>query len=82
MRQGDLGAELLLILDGTARVEMDGRTVEEVGPNRVLGEMALIDSEPRSASVVATTPCSLLVVPYSGFWELAIRNLVVEQMLT
>lgn len=81
MRQGDLGTELLLILDGTARVEMDGRVVEEAGPNRVLGEMALIDSEPRSASVIATTPCALLVVPYSSFWEFIARAPAIQRQL-
>ncbi len=81
MRQGDPGTELLLILDGTARVERDGRVVEEAGPNRVLGEMALIDSEPRSASVITTTPCSLLVVPYSAFWEFIARTPAIQRQL-
>ena len=33
MKQGDLGADLLLILEGTAKVDIDGRVVEEVRPS-------------------------------------------------
>jgi len=67
LRQGDMGTEMLVLLEGTARVEVDGKLVEEVAPVRVLGEMALLDGHRRSASVIAITPCTALVVPYDRF---------------
>jgi CRP-like cAMP-binding protein len=81
MRQGDLGAEMFLLLEGTARVEADGRVIEEVGPNRVLGEMALLDKYRRSASVTASTPCVALVVPYDKFWDFLGRAPEVQRHL-
>jgi CRP-like cAMP-binding protein len=80
-RQGDVGAEMFLLLDGTARVEADGRVIEELGPNRVIGEMALLDKYPRMASVIALTPCVALVVPYDKFWSFLDRAPEVQRHL-
>src|SRR5436305_13829089 len=57
LRQRDLGTELYLVVEGTAQVERDGRAVGTVGRNTVIGEMALIDGHPRSATITASTPC-------------------------
>jgi CRP-like cAMP-binding protein len=81
VRQGDAGAEMYLLLSGTARVEADGRALEEVGPNRVIGEMALVDKHRRMASVVATTECVALVVPYDKFWPFLQRAPEVQRHL-
>jgi CRP/FNR family transcriptional regulator, cyclic AMP receptor protein len=81
LRQGDVGTELLLIVEGRARVERDGQVVGEVGPNAVIGEMALLDSHRRSASVVAETSCELLVVPYDQFWNFIERVPSVQRKL-
>jgi CRP-like cAMP-binding protein len=81
LKQGDIGTELLLIVDGTARVERDGKPIGEVGRNAVIGEMALIDSHRRSASVIATTTCEMLVVPYDRFWEFVNRVPAVQRKL-
>jgi CRP/FNR family cyclic AMP-dependent transcriptional regulator len=58
-RQGDPGASLMIVLEGTlvARVRADSGSGEEqevarLGPGEVVGEMAFIDAEPRSATVV------------------------------
>jgi CRP-like cAMP-binding protein len=81
MRQGEPGTELMILVEGTAKAETDGTVVEELGANRVLGELALIDSEPRSATVTAVTECSLLVVPYFAFWEFMERAPTVQRQL-
>jgi CRP/FNR family cyclic AMP-dependent transcriptional regulator len=70
MRQGRLGKEFVLIIDGTARVERDGQAVNRVGPGSFFGEISLLDGKPRTATVVAETPCSLLVVERQAFGSL------------
>jgi CRP-like cAMP-binding protein len=81
LQQGDIGTELLLVVEGTARVERDGQVVGEVGPNAVIGEMALLDNHRRSASVIAETHCELLVVPYDQFWNFIERVPSVQRKL-
>ena len=66
-RQGQLGHEFLLILEGSARVERDGLLLARLGPGECFGEMSLIDGKPRIASVIAETPVTLLVVNSRSF---------------
>ncbi len=51
--QGQPIADLFLVLSGTALVTVNGRQVAELGAGEMLGEMALIDSSPPSATVKA-----------------------------
>ena len=53
IRQGEPLRELLLILSGHVSVRVNGRQVAELGTGEILGEMALIDSSPPAATVVA-----------------------------
>ena len=66
-RQGGLGREFLLILEGRARVERDGKVIARLGAGEFFGEMSLIDGKERSATVTATTPMTLLVVETRSF---------------
>ena len=61
-RQGALGEEFLLIVDGSARVERDAKPIARLDAGDFFGEMSLIDGKPRSASVIAETPITLLAV--------------------
>ena len=69
-RQGARGLEFLLIVEGSARVEKDGKVIAHLGPGDFFGEMSLIDGKPRSATVVADTPVQLLVVDVRSFGRL------------
>jgi hypothetical protein len=60
-RQGELGDELYLLLDGVLGVEVDGERVGEVGPGAVLGERALLEGGRRASTLVALTPIRLAV---------------------
>ena len=64
MHQGDLGAGAFIIRSGRVEVvqEKDGKstTIATLGPGDVLGEMALLDEFPRSASVRAVEPTTAL----------------------
>jgi len=61
--QGDPGNELYLLFDGLLAVEIDGRTVAELGPGAVVGEVALLDGGRRTATLRAVTPCRVAAVP-------------------
>ncbi len=69
-RQGGLGLEFLLIVDGSARVERDGREIAHLGPGDLFGELSLIDGKPRSATVIAEAPIVLLVIHTRSFGDL------------
>jgi CRP-like cAMP-binding protein len=53
--EGKSGIGFFVIEDGNASVSIDGKIVRTLGPGEYFGEIALIDSGPRSATVVATT---------------------------
>jgi CRP/FNR family cyclic AMP-dependent transcriptional regulator len=76
VQQGRREAYLCLIVEGRVRImkEGAGRAATEIGSagaGRVVGEMSLIDGEPRSASVVADEPTTLLVLTAEGFARLS-----------
>jgi CRP/FNR family transcriptional regulator, cyclic AMP receptor protein len=54
-REGDEATELFVIKSGQVRIQLGNRTLTELGPDSIFGEMALIDNEPRSASAIAIT---------------------------
>lgn len=62
LREGRLGRELYIILEGTVVVTRAGRTVNEWGPGDYFGELAAIDEAPRSATVTATSDLEVLIV--------------------
>ena len=63
VEQGDPGNELYLLFDGLLAVEIDGRTVTELGPGAVVGEVALLEGGRRTATLRAVTPCRVAAVP-------------------
>ena len=52
-REGEAGHELLVIVDGEVRVVVSGKELTRRGRGDYVGEMAVLDGEPRSASLVA-----------------------------
>lgn len=58
--QGDPGTDCFVIVEGTASVYVRGEHVASSGPGSMVGEMALIDHRPRTATVVADTDLRLL----------------------
>lgn len=70
MRQGEIGNEMMVLVDGSVRVERDGRVLGERGPGETLGELSLIDHGRRTATVTLTAPSRLLVVGHREFHTL------------
>lgn len=66
-RKGQHGLEAFVIVDGKARVEVSGKKIAELGPGDFIGELSLIDGKPRTATVVAQTPMTLMVVRRRDF---------------
>ena len=62
LREGRLGRELFVILEGSVVVTRAGRVVNEHGAGDYFGELAAIEGEPRSATVTATTGLDVLIV--------------------
>ena len=64
VRQYEKDNSLLILLDGSARIKsIVGETIAEFGPGSIVGEMALIDDEPRSATVTAIGDVKVAIIP-------------------
>jgi hypothetical protein len=62
-RQGDPGDSLFLVLDGTLDVQVDGRSLGDLGPGAVLGERAVLEHTTRTATLVARTTLRVAEAP-------------------
>lgn len=69
MRQGDAGDTLFAVVSGTFSVRLKDQEVAELGPGEHFGELALVDSLPRSADIIATTDGHLLAIERSALRE-------------
>jgi CRP-like cAMP-binding protein len=69
-REGDSGREFFVLVDGAAEVRRKGRKVRTMDSGDFFGEIALVSSRPRTATVTATAPARLLVVTDRAFREL------------
>ena len=68
--QGDPGVHLFVVVAGRLRVLVDGRSTAELGEKEIFGELALLDHQPRTATVVALTSVDLLRLSHDAFEEL------------
>jgi CRP/FNR family cyclic AMP-dependent transcriptional regulator len=71
-QQGDPGETMYLIEEGRVTVYTHGADNQEIvldilGPDQVIGELALLDGKPRSATVRALTDCQLLALDRGPF---------------
>jgi CRP-like cAMP-binding protein len=62
IREGEPGDALFVIIEGEAVVQQDGVELSRVGPGAYFGELAILDGEPRSATVVAATDVKVAVI--------------------
>jgi CRP-like cAMP-binding protein len=67
MTEGEPGREAVIIADGRAVVCVGGRPVASVTAGALLGETALLDGGPRTATVVALTTLRLYVLDPAEF---------------
>jgi CRP/FNR family transcriptional regulator, cyclic AMP receptor protein len=72
MRQGDVALECFVIESGEVVVTQDGRELARRGPGTIVGEMALIDHGPRTATVTAATPVTAYALSRGEFSSLLV----------
>jgi CRP/FNR family transcriptional regulator, cyclic AMP receptor protein len=60
--EGQFAHEFFVIEEGSAEVTKNGERIAELGPGEFFGEIGLLETERRTASVVATTPMQLIVM--------------------
>jgi CRP/FNR family cyclic AMP-dependent transcriptional regulator len=68
--EGSPGTSMYVVLDGNVEIRVGGKCMEVAGRGSIIGEMALIDSSTRSATVVAIDYCVLVQVNRSQFLSL------------
>ncbi len=68
--QGDPGSSMLIIEDGTVDVTRSGSGLATLGRGDAIGEMALLDPAPRSATVVATSEVTTIELERDVVWGL------------
>ena len=79
MVEGEPGHDVYVLLAGEVKVVTGHRTPDEtvvntMGPVQVLGEMSLMSGEPRSATVLATDPCHVLVLGKDALDEVLLNH--------
>jgi cAMP-dependent protein kinase regulator len=67
MKQGDYSTELIAIEEGTADVVRDGEKIASLKEGDLIGEMGLLEREPRNADVIATSPMRVMKLTH---WEI------------
>jgi len=66
-QEGDAGNLMYVVRDGEVELRVRGELVEALGAGGVLGEMALIEHAPRTATATAKTDCTLVPIPEKRF---------------
>lgn len=67
VEQDHIGLQIMYLRSGRAVVQRDGQEIAELGPGDVVGEMAMIDGKPSSATVTLTEDAMLLVMSVDDF---------------
>jgi len=69
IREGEIGQQAFLIIEGSVGVTLRTKTLAILEPGDIVGEMSLMDGEPRSATVTALTDVRALVASRLDFHE-------------
>ncbi|HEY6075765.1 MAG TPA: cyclic nucleotide-binding domain-containing protein [Gaiella sp.] len=73
-RQGDFGHAVFAVVGGTADVTVDGSPVRQLGRGDVFGEIAVLSSGRRTATVTSTSPMRLVSLFKRDLWRFADAN--------
>ncbi len=70
--EGSTGSFMYVVVEGTIDIYVGGKLLDVSGPGDLLGEMALIDSNERSATAVARTEARLARVDEAQFLKMVV----------
>jgi CRP-like cAMP-binding protein len=73
-KEGDQGAEFFVIQKGKVDIQIGNRLLGTLGDHDIFGEMALIDTAPRSATAVAKTDARIVPIGEKQFVFLVSRT--------
>lgn len=88
-RAGDPGDLLYSVVEGEVAIVYDDELLEVLGPGAILGELALIDDGPRSATAIARSACVLApvdeqrfmyMVQHTPFFALTVMRVLAERL--
>jgi len=68
-REGETGDALYIIIRGRVTISVEGRLIATLGPGEAVGEMAVLDSSPRSATATAVEETEVLRIGSEEFYE-------------
>ena len=77
--EGEIGHEFFVIVDGKVEVTRHGKRVAMRGGGEFVGEIALLEQTPRTATVTAKTPLRFFVLASKSFRRLVDENPGVER---
>lgn len=72
--QGQTGDKMYVVLHGEVELNINGRRMETIGSGGILGEMAIVDGGPRSATAIATEVSQLAPITARRFKVLVQQN--------
>jgi CRP-like cAMP-binding protein len=79
IREGELGWDFFVIVEGQAEVRRKRRKVSTMGPGDFFGEIALVADMPRTATIVASTDLLVLTITDVDFRELVLDQPKIAQ---
>jgi len=65
--EGETGDIMFAVVEGQVELTHRGAVIEKIGPGGIVGEMALIDAAPRSATATTATETRLVRVDHDHF---------------
>jgi CRP-like cAMP-binding protein len=65
--EGEAGKTMYVLMEGSAAICVGGEVIEVAGPGSLLGEMALVNSSVRSATVITRSDCRVISIDRMQF---------------
>lgn len=65
--EGKEGNHMYVVMQGEVSISLEDKVIATAGPGEIVGEMALINSDLRSATVTAKTDCQLAMIDQGSF---------------
>jgi CRP/FNR family cyclic AMP-dependent transcriptional regulator len=86
LRQGDPGTHVILLASGSALITLTGDNGERAllavrGAGELLGELAVLDTQPRTASVIAAETCRVHIIPAADFLDFVEKHDLLAPLL-